>query len=197
MNSQIIISNDIDNTLFDLKSKLLTRVVVIESDEFKVEHSKRLINEAYITSDTTKYIIAKAKIFNPTAQNALLKILEEPPANIVFIILTESKSTLLQTIKSRLPLKIVGVKHEIIDIDFDLKRLNLEYVYEFLQSKSRIDVDEAKILIESILFKLFISKQELSEANLELFSSSIKLLKLNSRPINVLTSLLVNLMNNR
>lgn len=35
------------------------------------------------------------------AQNALLKILEEPPANVQFIIVTESSATLLQTILSR------------------------------------------------------------------------------------------------
>ena len=197
MNSQIIISDDINTTLFELRSKLLTRVVVIESDEFKVENSKALINEAYITSDDTKYIIAKAKIFNPTAQNALLKVLEEPPNNIVFIILTESKSTLLQTIKSRLPIKIVGTKQEIVDVDFEIGSLNLEYVYEFLKDKSRISIDEARVLIESILYKLFTTEKELSEKNLELFSNSIKLLKLNSRPINVLSNLLINMMYNK
>ena len=35
------------------------------------------------------------------AQNALLKILEEPPQNVQFIIVTESASVLLQTVRSR------------------------------------------------------------------------------------------------
>lgn len=35
------------------------------------------------------------------AQNALLKILEEPPQNVQFIIVTESSSILLQTVRSR------------------------------------------------------------------------------------------------
>lgn len=37
----------------------------------------------------------------PEAQNALLKILEEPPQNVQFIIVTESSTVLLQTVLSR------------------------------------------------------------------------------------------------
>ena len=37
----------------------------------------------------------------PEAQNALLKILEEPPQNVQFIITTESSTILLQTVRSR------------------------------------------------------------------------------------------------
>ena len=37
----------------------------------------------------------------PAAQNALLKILEEPPANVVFVITVSSANILLQTVRSR------------------------------------------------------------------------------------------------
>lgn len=49
------------------------------------------------------YIISNSDKMTVQAQNALLKILEEPPAFVVFILLTESSNLLLPTIRSRAP----------------------------------------------------------------------------------------------
>lgn len=47
------------------------------------------------------FIIDGADLMNEQSQNALLKILEEPPENVVFILIAESKSALLETVISR------------------------------------------------------------------------------------------------
>lgn len=47
------------------------------------------------------------------AQNALLKILEEPPQNVQFIIVTESASVLLQTVRSRSAVFKLGENFEL------------------------------------------------------------------------------------
>ena len=47
------------------------------------------------------FIINKADTLNEQAQNALLKTLEEPPENVLFILITESVSSFLDTIISR------------------------------------------------------------------------------------------------
>ena len=47
------------------------------------------------------FIIAEAQNMNPQAQNALLKIFEEPAAHVCFILTCPSKSALLETIVSR------------------------------------------------------------------------------------------------
>lgn len=47
------------------------------------------------------FIINKADTMNEQAQNALLKTLEEPPENVLFILITESSSAFLDTIISR------------------------------------------------------------------------------------------------
>lgn len=47
------------------------------------------------------FIIRDAHRMNPQAQNALLKVLEEPPKNVVFILIVPSKTMLLDTIISR------------------------------------------------------------------------------------------------
>ena len=47
-------------------------------------------------------IIERADKMTPSAQNALLKTLEEPPADTVFFLLTDTPGALLSTVKSRL-----------------------------------------------------------------------------------------------
>ena len=47
------------------------------------------------------YIILDAEFMNSQAQNALLKLLEEPPRQVKFILGTENPGTMLDTIRSR------------------------------------------------------------------------------------------------
>lgn len=47
------------------------------------------------------YIISEADLMNDSAQNAMLKVLEEPPAYAAFLLLAENASMLLQTVRSR------------------------------------------------------------------------------------------------
>ncbi len=47
------------------------------------------------------YLITDAEKLSPQAQNALLKILEEPPEYVVFLILTASRYAMLTTVLSR------------------------------------------------------------------------------------------------
>ncbi len=57
------------------------------------------------------YIIPDADLMNPSAQNAILKTIEEPPEYAVILLLTTSAQSLLPTILSRcvrLDLKVVG-----------------------------------------------------------------------------------------
>ncbi len=47
------------------------------------------------------YIIEDGELMQPAAQNALLKLLEEPPTSVIFFIITKDPSSLLPTILSR------------------------------------------------------------------------------------------------
>lgn len=58
-------------------------------------------------------IIDPAEEMNPSAANALLKLLEEPPARSLFLLVSHAPSRLLPTIRSRcrhLPLKALGAE---------------------------------------------------------------------------------------
>lgn len=69
-----------------------------------VEQAREIVTDAYIKpfeSAKKVYIIDDASTVNESAQNCLLKILEEPPEFVVFIILAASETQLLQTVLSR------------------------------------------------------------------------------------------------
>lgn len=200
-NSSILVVNDIEATLNELLPKYplhSTRVIKNEEkEEFLIAQATLAIKEAYIASKEKKYIFLCGSVFRKEAQNSLLKILEEPPRNVVFILITSSKTSLLPTIYSRLPyknLKKYVLKQESI---LNLLKLDLKDIYNFLKENQKISKQEAKDLVESILLKANSQKIKFSAKELELFSKSIKLLELNSRPINVLTTLLLSILNHK
>ena len=199
--SSILIVNDIEATLAELIPNYpmhSTRIIKNEEkEEFLIAQATATIKEAYIATSEKKYIFLCGSVFRKEAQNSLLKILEEPPKNVIFIIITNSKSSLLPTIYSRLPYKYLKksvAKNESI---LDINKLDLKDIYNFLKDNQKISKQEAKDIVESILIKVNNQKIKLSHKELDFFSKSIKLLELNSRPINVLTTLLLSLANQK
>ncbi len=199
--STILIVNDVDSTLAELLPNYpihSTRIIKNEEkEEFLLVQATQAIKEAYIATSEKKYIFLCGSTFRKEAQNSLLKILEEPPKNVVFIIITNSKSSLLPTIYSRLPYKYLKksvLKNESI---LDINKLDLKDIYNFLKDNQKISKQEAKDIVESILIKVNNQRIKLSHKELDFFSKSIKLLELNSRPINVLTTLLLSLANQK
>ncbi len=72
------------------------------------------------------FIIDGADRMNTQAQNALLKVLEEPPSGVIFILITPSRTALLETIVSRCsPLTLIApeygeaVEYMTANTDFD------------------------------------------------------------------------------
>lgn len=199
--STILIVNDIETTLSELLPNYpihSTRIIKNEEkEEFLLIQATLAIKEAYIATSEKKYIFLCGTTFRKEAQNSLLKILEEPPRNVVFIIITNSKSSLLPTIYSRLSYKYLKksiLKNESI---LDINKLDLKDIYNFLKENQKISKQEAKEIVESILIKVNNQKIKLSHKELDFFSKSIKLLELNSRPINVLTTLLLSMANQK
>lgn len=69
-----------------------------------VAQIRRLKSEAYVKPHSATrrvFIIDSADTMNDQSQNALLKVLEEPPSGVIFILIAESKAALLETIISR------------------------------------------------------------------------------------------------
>lgn len=203
LTSQIIITQNPDAILEELEAQgsgeLFTIIKSLDDKdkpkEFLIEHAQLAIEKAYIASDNLNYIILMAPKFSNFAQNRLLKILEEPPRNKVFILITQSKSALLATVQSRMPVVIADDALVETDFSLDLENLNLAKVYAFVQEHSRISSPQCRVLVEQIsLHAMHSKKYTLDESTLELFSHCIKALEVGSPTSFVLNTLLLKLL---
>ena len=72
--------------------------------EIGVDQIRDVIADAQVLPNEAArkvYIIDRAETMNPAAQNAALKLLEEPPAGAVFLLCTTNAMQLLPTVRSR------------------------------------------------------------------------------------------------
>lgn len=191
--SHILISTNIEAEFERLKERLKpNRVVGFIEDEFKIEHAKAVVAEAYISESETKYLILGANNFNTTSQNSLLKALEEPPRNIEFIIISATKSNLLPTVRSRMPIYKGENLHSTHEMSLNLAKIEYAQVFEFLKTNARAKKNEAKELIEALYHRAtVVDKLILTASQLENFDMAYRLLELNSRPQSVLAMIVM------
>ena len=191
--SHILISTEIEAEFERLTNELKpNRVVGFIEEDFKIEHAKAVVAEAYISESQTKYIIVASNSFTNVAQNSLLKVLEEPPRNIEFIIISPTKSNLLPTVRSRLPIFKGEKIHSVQEVELNLSRIDYAEVFEFLKANARIKKSDAKILIEALYQRAtVIDKLILSISQLDNFDKAYRLIELNSRPQSVLAMILM------
>lgn len=100
----------------------------IKIDQIR-ELQKEIIKKPY--KNKKVFVIDESEKMNVNAQNALLKILEEPPSYAIFILLSQNRLKLLPTISSR-----CGIVR--------FSPLKVAEVEDFLRSEKKMD-DEAKL----------------------------------------------------
>ncbi len=189
----ILISTQIELEFQKLKNALKpNRVVGFIKDKFLLEDAKAVVAEAYISESSTKYIVLGAEEFHPVSQNSLLKLLEEPPRNIEFIIITPTKSNLLPTVRSRLPILKGETSKNIASFDLSLAKIDYAQIFAFLKEHASIKRVEAKLLVEALFHRAtVVDMLILSSTQLENFDKAYRLLELNSRPQSVFAMLLM------
>ena len=109
------------------------------ANSFHVDTVRSIISDAYIQPNEAEYkvyILANAHCMNQNAQNALLKILEEPPKYVVFILTTNSKSALLSTVLSR-------------SVCVTLEGVETEQASAYVSSHGDVDYETAKRTVET------------------------------------------------
>ena len=82
----------------------IVRLVPNEKNKSDIQKVRTIIKRVYEKPSGGKYkfvVIESAHIMESVCQNALLKIIEEPPAYVVFLLLCDSVSNILPTIMSR------------------------------------------------------------------------------------------------
>ena len=93
-----------DKVLKDISPDVIITGLRNDRKTIGVELVRSIKDDAYIKpneSDKKIYIVEDTHTMTTQAQNAFLKLLEEPPVNTYFILLCENTANLLTTVKSR------------------------------------------------------------------------------------------------
>jgi DNA polymerase-3 subunit delta' len=197
--SQIIITSDFYKTLSIIQenAKIYGYEVIdiIKDGIFLVSDVDLVIEKAYLASEKKEILVLGAKNFSEIVQNRLLKILEEPPKNKEFILLFTNKASILNTIKSRLPIQVLEKTDDSkIEIP-DLSNLNLEIIYEFVQKHKKDSQDQMKILIQKIFKEALKSKNFLFKSkDLDLFKDALLALEYGANTGFILIGILLKLL---
>lgn len=191
--SKIIISED----FLGIKEEMIRHFGMkklrffMPQNEFLLGDARAVEKESYIAETEEKIIVLMADSYRIEAQNFLLKLLEEPPKNIKFLIVVPSKNLLLPTIKSRLICEKRRVDKEVKKLDLDLKKMDLRMLFDFLQKNENLDKNELMEQI-ALLAKECVKHKDFNAEELEFFYESYELAKLNSKSGVLLATLLLN-----
>lgn len=149
-------------------------------NSIKVDDIRFIRSDCFIASNEGSckfYIIKNADYMTIQAQNALIKVLEEPPKNVYFILLCKYSTNLLETIRSRSQIFSIGCEDNSKNEEFILSKDILESVFggdeiELLKLFSKIPNNRKflKSVIENIISDLLNSEKI---ANMDLYKFTV------------------------
>ena len=113
------------DTCFTFESGSDFKVICPTKNVIKVDEIREFCSELFLLPTKSKrkvFIIDDAECMNEQAQNALLKVLEEPPLYATIILVTSNKEKLLNTIKSR----VIEIQFDFLSDEEIRKILNMQ-----------------------------------------------------------------------
>lgn len=194
--SKILITSDFESVkeqmIKDFGKKNLRFIPKIPAVEFLMDDARAVEKESYIAENSEKIIVIMANAFRGEAQNFLLKLFEEPPKNVKFLIVCPSKNLLLATVRSRFICEVLNKKKPRQALNLDLNHLDLKKILEFLQENEGLD----KVALQEMVANLALHSSKthaLGEKELEFFYQAYELARLNGKASVILATLLLNL----
>lgn len=194
--SKLILTNNFEEIIQDLKEQKKDNdyIYIYPEQNILVDDVRAIIKHSYIRMPQYEYIILCIDSINTQAQNSFLKILEEPPHNKYFILLSKTKNIFLPTVLSRLiAINLLKKVNNIMEIKLDITNASLEEIYSFMKNNKNISKQDALNTVEALFNQIYNKNIILPQAGFERFTSAMRLLNLNSKPIYVLTDILLNL----
>lgn len=131
-------------------------IITVDREKDKREHSITAIrtmraDASVIPNDADKkvYIINDADCLNIPSQNAILKLLEEPPSYAVFILIAKNSGELLDTVRSRcIKLSLTPEKNG-QEVSDDARQLADEF-FDVMSSGDKFRITEFLFSLDSI-----------------------------------------------
>jgi len=196
-NSGYILVTDFDENIKDKIEQDLRGYTIVwfNYKSLLLEHISEVVEEIYLTEEFQKYIIIETKKLSNVTQNSLLKLFEEPPKNITFILIVPSKSIVLPTIRSRLLVKYFDNSKK-IELNIEIPKissLDLNKLHNFLEESKRLTAVESRFIVEQILKENI--KYPFIPVDFDRFKVASQLLNLNSSSSRVFLMLLLPFVN--
>lgn len=142
-------------------------IFVLDCDEqrknIKVDEIRSIREDAFVLPNEANkkvYIIPNAGLMNEQAQNALLKVFEEPPEYACFILTESSRNAFLETIRSRAMIMDLGKNEEVRDEAVcEMTRKLTDAVCDMYELKlleliPQFEKDKSKLLLKKTLPEL-------------------------------------------
>jgi DNA polymerase III gamma/tau subunit len=140
---------------------------------FSVDKIREIRQDAYIIPNEARhkvYILYNAESMGKEAQNALLKVLEEPPSYIVFILACKSHSAMLETVNSR-SVVLTVTDNETADIVIKSKA---EEILLAIIGENELDLLKLCYLVSLDKDKLRLVLPEMAEVLRETYSEKLQ-----------------------
>lgn len=127
--------------------------------EIQVDQIRAMSADAWVRpqfADRKVYIIEDAGTMNASAQNAALKLLEEPPAYAAFILCTDSAEAMLPTIRSRCVTISIAAQpiRTVLPLAEEYLKLaangNKAAIFAFFSGNENMDGEQAAEFIDSV-----------------------------------------------
>ncbi len=117
-----------------------TEVQDIYISNFGIKDARELVRKAFNSPVAAKIqcLVIRTDFITHEAQNALLKVLEEPPSSTRFIFVVPTDFTVLSTLASRFSLQGSKINTKVVDFNVQFKTLLQQSFKERL-----VDIDKA------------------------------------------------------
>jgi len=195
--NRIVLTNDYPALKAQLSEQFGANMRFFEAEDFLLENAREAVAEAYIASENLKCIVLWGNKFHTEAQNSLLKVLEEPPHNVCFIIFAPARNALLSTIRSRMLVYDRRTRLDPVATGINYERLDLGAVNEILSDieqeakTGKFDKFALADFIAQIFRECLARGVRFSEVEIEQFSRARTLAGLNTRAGCILAPLLL------
>jgi len=198
----ILISNNLELALDVLGEDISSELILFpkpykEQIDILVDDIDELFAESYLASEELKTVAIKSVKYSQEVQNRLLKILEEPPRNVRFVILAKSASALLPTIRSRMSQFFLDNSKPEPKLRFDFANLTSQSVFDFLKACEKLNRDDAKAVLYALLEDHMAYGDNLSKLSRDdaaKFERAVGLLNLNTQPKVVFADIMLTFM---
>ncbi len=143
--------------------KIHPDILLYERENGKKEFSVKIIRDfikpaAYVKAGEANgkvFIIKDAETMNISAQNAMLKIFEEPPESVIFILCCDNSTALLETIRSRATVYSMGLTDGNDEKEINSREIAVELVnslmlpteYEFMEKTGVFEKDRELLVL--------------------------------------------------